>query len=202
MEHQDISHLAQFFKGLADENRLRIISFISHKSYGVGELAETLGLTEPTISHHLSKLRELGLVNLRADGNRRYYRLNDYTLKRYLEQAAQIGTASQKNGKLTEMDWAWIEQLPLDETDQKILRDYTIGGRLKQIPSKQKKLLAILRWLSTLFEPDRTYTEPEVNTIITEVHDDYASLRRDLIEFGFLRRERGGGKYWVTPEDE
>ena len=201
MDQRELSHLVQFFKGLADENRLRIIGIVSQNEHGVGELAEALELSEPTVSHHLSKLRELGLVNLRANGNRRFYRLNPSALADYLQQATKIDQLFE-NGNEKRADSSWIDQLDLDEFDRKVLKDYTSGRRLKQIPTKQKKLLAVLRWLATMFEADVNYTEREVNAVITQVHDDYASLRRDLIEFGFLRRERGGGKYWVTPEDE
>ena len=201
MDRRELSHLTQFFKCLADENRLRIIGYISHHEHSVGELAAALELSEPTISHHLSKLREVGLANLRAKGNRRLYRFNDAMFNNFMQEAATIDRLYDSGDALS-TDSSWIDQLDLDEFDRKVIKDYTSGTRLKQIPTKQKKLLPILRWLSTMFEPDVNYTEPEVNAIITQVHDDYASLRRDLIEFGFLRRERGGGKYWVTPEDE
>lgn len=201
MDRQELSHLVKFFKCLSDENRLRIIGYISHQEHGVGELAENLGLSEPTVSHHLSKLREVGLVNLRANGNRRLYQFNDAAFNDYMQVASKIDRL-QDNAKTLGADSLWIDELELDDFDRKVLKDYTIGKRLKQIPTKQKKLMPILRWLATMFEPEVNYTEPEVNTIITQVHEDYASLRRDLIEFGFLRRERGGGKYWVTPEDE
>lgn len=57
--------------------------------------------------------------------------------------------------------------------------------------------MIILCWLVSLFEKDRFYTELEVNEILKEVYEvDFVALRRDLIDFGFLRRERGGGKYW------
>jgi predicted transcriptional regulator len=201
MDQRELSQLVQFFKGLADENRLRIIGFISHHEHAVGELATALEISEPTVSHHLSKLRELGLVNLRARGNHRFYRLNPSALADYMQQASKIDQLFD-NGTALQADSSWIDQLDIDEFDRKVLKDYTSGGRLKQIPTKQKKLLAVLHWLATMFEPDVNYTERDVNAIITQVHDDYASLRRDLIEFGFLRRERGGGKYWLTPEDE
>ena len=95
--------------------------------------------------------------------------------------------------------------MDISDFDRKVLRDCTVDGRLQRIPKKQKKLLAILRWLVTKFEPDIMYTEHEVNEIINlsaSPTGDYVGLRRDLIDFGFLRRERGGGKYWLTPEDE
>jgi DNA-binding transcriptional ArsR family regulator len=68
-------HLA-FFKSLADENRLKMAILLSQRKYSVGELAEVLGLTAPTVSHHLANLREIGLVNLGVVGNIHYYKLN------------------------------------------------------------------------------------------------------------------------------
>ncbi len=81
-----------------------------------------------------------------------------------------------------------------------MLQEYTRGGRLIRLPAKQKKMIVILRWLATLFQPGRLYSEVEVNEILKRVYaDDFVSLRRDLVDFGYLRRERGGGKYWLAP---
>jgi hypothetical protein len=88
------------------------------------------------------------------------------------------------------------------EADKKVLRTYLVGRRLTQFPNREKRWLVILRWLVTLFEPGVRYTEREVNTILTAVHEDYALMRRDLVEYGFMRRERGGGDYWLAPENE
>jgi hypothetical protein len=93
-------------------------------------------------------------------------------------------------------DMSWVDDLDLDEQDRKVLRDYCVGQRLKQIPAKEKKLVAVLRWLATRFEPGREYTEREVNAIIEQVHPDYATLRRELVDFHFLERQGGGGVYW------
>lgn len=84
-----------------------------------------------------------------------------------------------------------------------MLRAYTVSGRLTRLPTKQKKRNVILRWLATLFQPDRRYAEAEVNEVIKAVYEnDYVALRRDLIDMGYLRRERGGGNYWLTPVEE
>ncbi len=61
-------HLLATFKALSDENRLKVAILLSQRKYNVGELAEALSLTAPTVSHHLAKLREVGLVNLEAVG--------------------------------------------------------------------------------------------------------------------------------------
>ncbi|MBD0746862.1 DUF2087 domain-containing protein [Streptomyces sp. CBMA152] len=69
-------------------------------------------------------------------------------------------------------------------------------GRLTAIPRKaarREQLLAHLQ--ETLFEPDRTYTEREVNDALLTVHDDYPALRRYLITAGLLTRTRDGASY-------
>lgn len=202
MKAWETAGLLGTLKVLADESRLKLLWLLNEREYNVGELAAALELTEPTVSHHLSKLHGAMLLNLRMDGNKRYYRLNKTALDRFKATVAEIETLvpepNQEQG-----DYAWIDALGWDEADSKVLRDYSINGKLKRIPSKQKAKIVILRWLATLFAADRFYTEPEVNEVIKTIYErDFVSLRRDLVDFGYLRRERGGGKYWLTPADE
>jgi hypothetical protein len=67
-------------------------------------------------------------------------------------------------------------------------------GRLVIMPSKRAKLLLVLDHLAQEFEPGRRYAETEVNEVLARYHDDYASLRRYLVDEGLLARE--GGDYW------
>ena len=187
--------LVAFFKILGDENRLKLIGLLNNHERNVGDLAMLLELTEPTVSHHLSKLREMGLVNLRQAGNQRFYTLNEPALTHWKQQVMEIENLPTDTEHAKAGD-AWIDALDLDNHDRKVLRDYTSNGRLNHIPVKHKKLLAVLRWLATEFEPDVLYSEREVNQIIEQYHEDYARLRRELIEIGFLRRERDGKTYW------
>jgi hypothetical protein len=79
--------------------------------------------------------------------------------------------------------------------DQRVLQNFlTEDGRLRTIPSKQRKLLVVLDHLSQSFEPGRTYPEAEVNEILSDFHPDVAALRRYLVENGFMTRE--DGVYW------
>jgi hypothetical protein len=197
-EQQDLLDL---LKVLGQPQRLTMIQLMSQREYTVGEMAGILELTEPTVSHHVSKLHGAGLLRLRMAGNQRFYRLNEGRLERFKAYVAEIEQPLAER-PVEESDDRWIEALKLSAADKKVLRDYTVNGRLKQLPTKMKKWLAVLRWLATRFEPDTRYTEPEVNAILTEVHPDYATLRRYLVEQGFMRRERGGGKYWLAPEEE
>lgn len=197
---EEQSFLKFSFKSLADENRLRMIGLLASREHTVRELASLLHVKEPTVSHHLSKLRTIGFVSLRAEGNQRFYRLNGDTLKRFKDAVNKLEELAPE--LMQEPNHEWVEQLPFTDWEKKIVRDYTYAGRLRQIPAKEKKLLVIIKWLAIQFEPDRTYTEREVNAVITRFHDDYATLRRSLVSYGYMRRERGGGQYWVTPEDE
>jgi hypothetical protein len=62
------------------------------------------------------------------------------------------------------------------------------------MPSKRSKLLVVLDHLAQEFEPGRTYPEAEVNEVLTRYNDDYAALRRYLVDEGFMDRE--AGVYW------
>ena len=66
------------------------------------------------------------------------------------------------------------------------------------MPRKQKPRHALLQYLSTKFEPDTVYTERQVNAICDQWHTfgDYFILRRELVDDGFLGRERDGSRYW------
>jgi DNA-binding transcriptional ArsR family regulator len=201
MNQSDLEWLLEGLKALSDDKRLRIICYLSSQRYNVGELAELLKLSEPTVSHHLTKLREVGLVNLTVSGNQRIYQLNEPTLHRLSEKVDALKHVEPETLN-AEWDNSWIDALPLDEEDRKVLHDYIVNRRLKEIPAKRKKLMPVLRWLAGEFKPDVIYTEKEVNEIIKQFHKDFASLRRELIDYGYLRRERGGGKYWLAPEGE
>lgn len=194
--------MLEMLKALADESRLTVLRLVHTQEYSVGDLAERVKLTEPTISHHLSRLREVGLVTLRMAGNQRYYRLNEAGLAKFKQLVGhieQLPTSAKSDASGDQ----WIAALGWNAEDQQVLRDYTSAGRLTHVPTKQKKLLVILRWLATRFEPDKLYTEPEINAILRTIYEmDYVGLRRDLVDFGYLRRERGGGKYWLAPADE
>jgi hypothetical protein len=56
------------------------------------------------------------------------------------------------------------------------------------------KRLVVLNHLANMFEPGERYSEKQVNAVIRELHDDYAALRRYLVDEGFLSRE--AGVYW------
>jgi biotin operon repressor len=183
----ELSVLVAFFKVLADETRLRMLGLLADGERSVEELATLLGLRAPTVSHHLTRLKDIGLVGMRVDGNTHYYRLRPEALRdlrRLLPTPERMATLA----------------LPVaaDAWERKVLRDFLVGERLKEIPAARKKRSVILRWLAERFEPGRRYTEAEVNEVLRRHHEDVASLRRELIGERLLGRE--GGIYW-RPEE-
>ncbi len=192
-------HVLLCFKTLGDDARFKIMELLNVREYTVRALAEALELTEPTVSHHLGKMRMVGLVTLRMEGNQHFYRLHSVNLERFKQTISRIETLIPTEPEVN--DQTWIDALPFDDAEKKTLRDYTFAGRLKRIP-KLNKLTPVLKWLTLQFELNTIYTEKEVNGIIERFHPDFASLRRELVDMGYLRREKAGSKYWRTPEDE
>jgi len=81
-----------------------------------------------------------------------------------------------------------------------ILAQYFDDEKLLDFPKKQKKKLIILQHISRLIDKERTYTEMEINGVLRQVYDDYVTIRRYLIEYGFLERLSDGSKYWAKKE--
>lgn len=69
--------------------------------------------------------------------------------------------------------------------------------RLKALSPKEKKKVVILSKIAEQFEDGKQYSEKEVNQVLSGIHEDYVTLRRYLIEYGFLGRLKDGSKYWL-----
>lgn len=181
MELDNFQILLSFFKALGNESRLKIIALLADRDCTVGELARILQLKEPTVSEHLALLREVDLVTVRSEGNFRIYSFNGKALH------------------MMNRDLFSQERLAalVEDDDQQILSHYLDGERLTTIPANRKKLRVVLAWLAEKFEPDRQYAENEVNQILRRHHEDYATLRRELIGHQFMQREKS--IYWRIP---
>lgn len=192
IEEMRTNELLTFFKALSDANRLKIVGLLSQQELSVEQIAEMLGLSPSTISHHLGKLTRVGLVSARPESYYNIYRLEPKTLeimsKRLLAEETLPEVAA---------------EIDLDAYDRKVVKNYTYpDGRLKDIPLQMKKLAAILKYVVKDFEFGARYTEKEVNEMLEKYHMDYALLRRELVEFGLMAREGGGGKYWRVEKQD
>lgn len=172
MDAAQLERAAELFKALADPARLRILGLLAERPYAGHELAASLALTPPTISHHMRKLTECGLVAVTAQAQTRLYSLQGDVLR------------NMSGAILPPQDEAV-------EDEDRVLRAFFQGPRLKQIPAARKKRVIVLKKLVERFDPQRSYPEAEVNEMLQLAHEDFATLRRELVDYGYMTRDRG-----------
>ena len=182
MSPETIETVVPLLKLLANESRLRLIGIVADGEQSVGSLAQRLALTEATISHHLTKLTGAGLLTMRAEGTTHYYRLNPDAL-------AAINKSLLKPAKLMRAPASTSQ----DPAEDRILASFVVDGRIKKIPESHTKREVVLRWVLDQLE-DRRYREREISDILKRYFDDYATLRRELINHRLMKRENG--IYW------
>ncbi len=184
---ENLAARAALFKALGHPARLLILNLIHAKPRHGEELAMILHLTPATISHHLTKLTDVGLLASHKDQYYQVYSLTGDLLDRTI-------------GEFVAMPQEGVRaQVSVDAYRDKVLRTFLKRGRLTALPAQLKKRLVILAHIAQEFEPNRTYTEHEVNMLLLEFDEDVATLRRALVDHGFLERE--AGIYQRTTED-
>jgi len=192
MSDADLATLLAFFKAMANESRLRIVGLLAERERSVQELAELLGLKEPTVSHHLASLKALGLVSARAEGVTHWHALKLETLTALNRGLLDQSGAVSMSREVRDHHGGW---------EAKVLATFVgADGQLSAIPASRRKRQIVLRWLAEQFDEHRRYREAEVNDLIQRRHWDCATLRRELIGNGMMARD--GGVYWRCPEDE
>ena len=90
---KSIEQLSTQFKMLSDETRLRILALLRERSYCVQELVQMLNQSQPSVSQHLKKLKQLNFVTVQRDKQTMYYTLNTKEhpeLKLYLVEIATL----------------------------------------------------------------------------------------------------------------
>ena len=178
----------KLFKCLADKSRLQILKSLAQEDMYVERLAERLGLTPATISFHLKKLADAGAVSAyRTQYYTMYALCKDVVLSRILDIIC------------TESDEAGLQAQREQAYRQRVIDSFFEYGKLKSIPAQRKKERIILEEIAKAFEVGRVYTEREVNIIIADFHDDFCTLRRDMIGEGLMARENGS--YWLLPKE-
>jgi hypothetical protein len=172
----DDPDLVSLFRVLAHEGRIRVAAAIIPRPRSTEEVAETLGMPGREAAAHLGMLAHFGLaISDTVDG---------------------VTVYSFSRGPLIEV-LKRLEETPLgpdlspdvDDFDRRVLTTFLVDGTLTSIPAQQKKRDAVLRFLAERFEPERMYGEREVNDVLRPFHPDVASLRRYLVDGGFLQRQ-------------
>jgi hypothetical protein len=195
MPPEQLEILVNFFRALADENRLRIVGTLANQEYSVEELATLMQLKESIVSQHLAKLQKFNIVSMRLKDNTHLYKLDSAALQ-------TMGKEIFQNDNRTYV----LKDGESETWSKKVLKNFFAGDpfqensnlRLKEIPASHKKRLVILKWLANQFSVGVNYRESEVNAILKNYHPDCATLRRELIDNKLMQRAEG--IYWRTAE--
>lgn len=173
MPTDDANRAQELLRTLLDEERLQVIGLLAENPRGVTEIAQALSQDTGTVRHHIRRLRRAGLLVNRSSHQNTLYELDVAGI----QKLKQTLFASQEPAATTD--------------EERVLRAFVKDDRLEQIPAKQTKLLVILDWLVQKFDENSAYPEAEVNEIINRYHPDHATLRRLLVDFGYMTREQG-----------
>jgi biotin operon repressor len=181
MGEEQLRELVGFFKALADESRLRMVGILSQKETTGEELAAMLHLHPGTVSHHIGRLIQSGVVSSRTEGYYRIYGLNTDALQ---EMAKRLLSSQQVK--------AVAEDVDVGAYDRDVLRNFlTQSGRLKRIPAQRKKRAVILRHIAQELKPNRKYSEKQLDAILKHFDADTAYLRREMIAEKLIARAKG-----------
>jgi len=179
--------LLAFFKALADANRLKLVGLLAHAPHTVEQLAAALGVGSSTVSHHLRKLADVGLVHARADGPYSVYQLDPEPLQRLAKRLLATEALS-----------PLAADADLGAFDRRVLKAYLEpDGRFRApLPAKPRQLQVLARHALPAIEPGVTYGEKQLNERLQRFTDDTATIRRTLVDLGLLLRTPDGAAYW------
>jgi hypothetical protein len=164
---------------LATPERLKVVAALALGAGTLAEVAEAAGLDQRAAARALARLGSGGLVESGSDGTHR------------LRTEALAAAGQEESGEPAKAG----EDFPsADPEAAKVLRRFISDGRLVAMPAPRGKRRVVLEYLAGAFEPGRRYEEREVNAILGAIHPDHATLRRYLVDEGFMDRERG--QYW------
>jgi DNA-binding transcriptional ArsR family regulator len=111
-EHVDVFHI------LADPTKRRILDLVREREWSVGELVMYFGLPQPAVSKHLRALREAQLVEVRVDGQRRWYRLRPESLAPVAEWIEPYRTLWSNHGSHSDGDDVRVTEFPIEPTSK------------------------------------------------------------------------------------
>lgn len=179
---RNLGNRVELFKALADLSRLQVVNALLERPHCVEELVERLKRAPSTISFHLRKLEEAGLVAKTKTQYYLVYELKDELFGRRLRDL--IALPAEEDSP---------ERKRLRRTREQVLKAFFKNGTLIKIPKQWRKRMIVLEPFLAKFEPGAVYSELQVDERIKTLFADYCTIRRMLIDEGLLTRD--GQKY-------
>lgn len=170
------------------ENQSEVLSLM-YQGYTDTEIAQKLSLTDSTIRNYRFKFRE-------KEKQAKVFLAMMSSLRSHASSSSKNDTTLiQPHLGATQID----ERYQITEKDIKAtIKNYMDEhGALHTFPAKEKKKIIVLREISKNFKQGEIYSEKEINRVLKRIYDDYVLIRRYLIQYGFLDRNKDGTRYWV-----
>jgi hypothetical protein len=171
---------ASVLKALANETRLKIVGLVTLEPRTQAALATALATQPEKLTRHLDVLTNAEIISGDGEGGTRVWRLD----VRWLQPEGSVVPLFRRPPQPEPMSG-------LDQHDAKTLAAFVRDGRLVRVPAVASKQGVVLRWLAAHFDLDATYPEADVNAALAQLHPDFATLRRMLVDARFMARSNG-----------
>jgi hypothetical protein len=168
----------EFLRIALDPHRLAVMGLAATGPLDIEVAARQLSLTVAQVRKAVSRLVEAGLLDSQLG-------LDHSTLRAL---AATLPDEEPVSPVVLQGPWS--------KDEREVLGRFFTGTRLQEIPAHNSRRRVVLERLAQEFEIGLRYTEKEINSMLQVFHPDYASLRRYLVDEGFL--SRADGSYWRT----
>jgi hypothetical protein len=176
------ARLLDFFRALADMDRLRIAVRLADEAATLPSLAGDLRIPARECARHLSLLTALGLVEEDTSVSPPRYQFSECWLREASRSVLDSPRSRALNGA--------------SDDRSRVLASFFRDGKLLSIPTGDTRKEIVLSEIASNFDVERTYSEREVSAILKDIYAyDFVTLRRLLVDFHYLNRS--GGVYWV-----
>jgi hypothetical protein len=172
---------ADLLRLLLDPDRLAVAGALASRAMTTKEVVDATGRSQRVVLTAIGDLRAAGLVAVGGE----HYAIDTAALRDAARAAADLDVP---------MDPIIGYGMTADE--QAILRRFFSGRTLTEIPANRAKRQVLLQRLALDFDVGRRYTEREVNDVLFAFHPDWSTLRRYLVDEGFLDREHVDDQNW------
>ncbi len=162
-------------KALADESRLEIFKLLLDRDAYIEVISERLKLSPSTVSFHVKKLCDAGLVT----SHREQY----YTMYSAIPSIADLRIKDMILGFTSTLHEQDKIELVYKE---KILKSFFKYGRLVKIPVQKKKRQWVMERIANNFLPSKSYSTTSATKLLSEIYEDTELLLKELQSCGYL----------------
>jgi hypothetical protein len=171
-------HPLELLRQLVDPQRLAVMGALAQQPRSSAELAELLDRPVEDVLRVLAPFVQAGLLTA-VEGT---YHLE---VDAWSAVGRSLPTDPDANPRVA---------FGMTADEAQTLARFFSGDRLVELPAQRSARLVVLERLALEFEPGVRYDEREVTELLRRFHDDYTTLRRALIDEGYL--DRAAGEYW------